>query len=281
MKTEKAIMAVYAHADDVELGCGGTLSKYRKQFGYRIDYVMSTNNMSGTWCTVNAAGKLESRKCPWSEIMPQRKKEADAAAREFYGTEAVHLDLPQRHYLDESLVQIDLRFGNPQPAGTPPNQPGILTAAEDPEVVAKLAALIRERNPEVIFTHAAVDPNPEHTCTAWLVIRAFREARNQGCSSSLLLASGRHSDAAAASYDLADTYIDISGEWLELKSRALAVHACQSAGIFAEKICNEGFRPQGRIYGIEAAERFIVHRLADDNTGELTEELKKNRTASR
>lgn len=189
MKTSKGIMAVFAHADDVELGCGGTLSKYRKLFGYRVDYIMSTNNMSGSWCTLKADGKLESRKCPWHEMMPQRKKEADAAAREFYGTEAVHLDLPQRHYLDEGLNRIELRYGNPQPAGTPPERPSVLTGAEDPDTVGRLAALILERDPEVIFTHAGVDPNPEHTCTAWLTIRAFRKACEQGYAGSLLLSA--------------------------------------------------------------------------------------------
>ena len=62
MQTEKAVMAVFAHADDVELGCGGTLSKYREKSGYRVDYVMSTNNMSGSWCSLTPDGKLESRK---------------------------------------------------------------------------------------------------------------------------------------------------------------------------------------------------------------------------
>ena len=86
MQTSKGIMAVFAHADDVELGCGGTLSKYRQLSGYRVDYIMSTNNMSGSWCSLDADGKLQSRKCSWREMMPQRKKEADAAAEKFYGT---------------------------------------------------------------------------------------------------------------------------------------------------------------------------------------------------
>ena len=70
---------------------------------------MSTNNMSGNWNTLDAAGNIVSRKVPWYEIMPQRKKEADEAARKFYGTEAVHLDFAQRHYLDDGLNRIELR----------------------------------------------------------------------------------------------------------------------------------------------------------------------------
>ena len=272
MNTSKSIMAVFAHADDVELACGGTLSKYKKLFGYRIDYVMSTNNMSGEWCKLNSDGKLESRKCPWHEIMPQRKKEADIAAREYYGTEAIHLDLPQRHYLNDDLVKIDLRFGNPQPEGTLPNLPSILTGAEDPATIGRLTALILERNPEVIFTHAGVDPNPEHTCTTWLVIRAYKKAKEQGYNGSLLLFAGRHSGEAAASYSRCDTFIDISGEWLRLKTEALALHACQSAGIFAERICNSGFPAPATVSGGEAAECFIIHHL-NDSPAPLTQEL--------
>ena len=276
MQTTKGIMAIFAHADDIELGCGGTLSKYRELSGYRIDYIMSTNNMSGGWCKLKEDGKLESRKCPWHEIMPQRKKEADDAARDYYGTEAIHLDLPQRHYLNDDLEKIDLRFGNPQPAGTAPDLPSILTGAEDPATVAGLAELILERNPEIIFTHAGVDPNPEHTCTTWLVIRAYKKAKEQGYTGSLLLVSGRHSGEAAASYSRCDTFIDISGKWLRLKTEALAVHNCQSAGIFAERICKAGFPPPASHPELEAAECFIVHHLESDNSGELTEELKKN-----
>jgi len=276
MKTEKAAMGIFAHADDVELGCGGTLSKYREQFGYRVDYVMSTNNMSGAWCSLTPDGKLESRKCPWHEMMAQRKKEADEAARKFYGTEAVHLDFAQRHYLDDGLDRIELRYGNPPPKGTLPDQPSILTAAEAPDAVARLTALILERNPEVIFTHAGVDPNTEHTCTAWLAIRAYRKAREQGYAGSLLLSAGRHSGEAAASYSRPDTCIDISGEWLKRKIDALAVHLCQSAGIFAERSCNNGYRPLGQPYGFEAAETFIIHHLSEDDPGELTQELIRN-----
>jgi hypothetical protein len=61
-----------------------------------------------------------------------------------------------------------------------------------------------------------------------------------------------------------------------LKTEALAIHACQSAGIFAERICNAGFPAPKEASGVEAAECFIVHNLVDDNSGELTEELKRN-----
>lgn len=39
------IMSVGAHADDIEIGTGGTLAKFHDQ-GYEVVYIMSTN-MSG------------------------------------------------------------------------------------------------------------------------------------------------------------------------------------------------------------------------------------------
>ena len=44
--TKRSIMCVGAHADDIEFSVGGACLKYLDR-GYEIDYVMSTNNMSG------------------------------------------------------------------------------------------------------------------------------------------------------------------------------------------------------------------------------------------
>lgn len=69
----KCIMAVYSHADDIECNAGGTILKYLAK-GYHLIYVMSTNNMSGCWNSLDADGNICSRKVPWYEIMPQRKR---------------------------------------------------------------------------------------------------------------------------------------------------------------------------------------------------------------
>ena len=43
---KKMILAVGAHADDVEMSMGGSILKYLDQ-GYELTYVLTTNNMSG------------------------------------------------------------------------------------------------------------------------------------------------------------------------------------------------------------------------------------------
>lgn len=265
-------MAIAAHADDIELLCGGTLAKFMTLHSYEVHYVMSTNNMSGDWCKTEPDGSLKVHHVPWKEMMVLRHREADAAAREIYHTAAVHLNHPQRHYKNEHLEKVDLCFGAPPPDGMEQNIPTILTAPENPVCVNQLTELILEKKPQVIFTHAAVDPNPEHTCTAWLVINAVQGARRKGFSGSLLLSVGRHSAECAVSYGKGDTYIDISGEWLDMKIRALGIHRSQSAGIFAEHCC-EDCRENGKKLGISAAESFLVHSLNPENKDPLTMEL--------
>jgi len=45
-EVNRNIMAIGAHADDIEVNVGATLLKYH-EMGYAITYVMATNNMSG------------------------------------------------------------------------------------------------------------------------------------------------------------------------------------------------------------------------------------------
>ena len=54
----RALMAVGAHADDIEINVGGTCLKYH-ELGYEIDYVMSTNNFSGDWKLRQPDGSLK------------------------------------------------------------------------------------------------------------------------------------------------------------------------------------------------------------------------------
>ena len=88
---DKTVMGVAAHCDDIDFLFAGTLLKYHEKFDYRIVYVESTNNMSGSW-SVNDSGKPElppgdfkrSKReyypgrftwdVPWFIEMPQRKR---------------------------------------------------------------------------------------------------------------------------------------------------------------------------------------------------------------
>ncbi len=56
-------MAIGAYPDDIELNVGGSLLKYRDR-GYEIVYIMSTNNMPGTWSVLRPEGRMENRTPP-------------------------------------------------------------------------------------------------------------------------------------------------------------------------------------------------------------------------
>ena len=53
-----SILAVGAHADDVEMSWGGTILKYLDQ-GYSLTYVLTTNNMSGEFAYLDENGNWQ------------------------------------------------------------------------------------------------------------------------------------------------------------------------------------------------------------------------------
>jgi len=222
--TKQTLMAIGAHADDIELNTGATLAKYRDA-GYEVAYVMSTNNMSGGWTTIDSEGKRQSRLPPWHEIMAQRKKETDSAA-EFYGTKPIHLDHPQRHYTRDDGRKQRLHFGSERPEGVGCETPTILTAYEDAACVQRLAELILSHQPEAILSHSMETGNIEHVGSCLLVSAAYQKARQSGYEGMLLFWYDITSPPAAATQRTWDTFVNVTGYW-QAKLEAIALHACQ------------------------------------------------------
>lgn len=222
--TNRSIMAIGAHADDIELTVGGTLSKYHQR-GYGVVYVMTTNNMSGSWATKQSDGTITSRTPPWHEIMPQRKKEAAAAAA-YFGTEPIHLDYPQKHYKHDDGRKVIVGYGAERPDCVPEGAVTILTAQEDDAAIQRVADLITEHNPEAVITHGGPMNNVEHFATQLLVLRAYWKAVDKGYEGMLLnwhdLGVNEHGEA----YKHFDTFIDISNHFDD-KLECTALHACQ------------------------------------------------------
>lgn len=289
-----SIMAIGAHCDDIEFTVAGTLLKYHRTKGYSIVYVEATNNMSGLWkqatCGEYAASApvppegsyakqekiLPDRivyNVPWFIEQPQRKKEADEAARRFFDTEAIHLDYPQRGYLDEALNSVSLSFDSPRPSCVQPGEPTIVTACDSELEVNRVRDLILDRNPEVIFTHNVQDNNPEHFGTAALVKRAFSAARKEGYDGSLLLWNGIYSFMFGYLYDVWDAYIDTTG-YYEDKLRALITHSCQVP--YPPKVTDMADTMYGEIMGVETAETFHTAYLSSTRAGELSDELRSS-----
>jgi LmbE family N-acetylglucosaminyl deacetylase len=216
-------MAVGAHADDIEINVGGTCLKYH-ELGYEIDYVMSTNNFSGEWKLRQPDGSLKREGPPWHRIMPKRKEEAAAAAA-LVGTEPVHLDHPQRHFINDAGAKVEVRYGVEKPGDLGTETPTILTAHEHVPSVRRLADLIVARNPEAVMVHGMVMTDMEHLGTCLLVTKAYWKAVELGYQGMLLhwhdVGAGIFGDA----YTCWDTYIDVTDFW-QRKLDWIGVHAC-------------------------------------------------------
>ena len=218
------LLAIGAHADDIELQAGGTVAKYHDH-GYEIVYVMTTNNMSGGWATLQPDGSITSRLPPWHEIMPQRKKEAADAAR-YFGTEPIHLDYPQKHYTNDAGERVPISYGGDRPDCVPENTPTILTAQENAAAIERVTNLILEHQAEAIITHGGPMSNVEHFCTLVLVTKAYWKAVEAGYKGMLLSWHDLGVNLFAEAYKHFDSFIDISNYW-EQKLESSGLHACQ------------------------------------------------------
>ena len=221
---DRVLMAVGAHADDIELNVGGTLAKYH-DCGYRIVYVMSTNNMSGGWSRLNADGTVATRTPPYHEILPQRRLEAEAAAGTF-GTEPIYLDHPQRHYRRDDGTAVELRYGFERPDCVAPDVPTILTAHEHPPSVQRVADLILAHRPEAVLTHGVAMVDMEHIGTCLLVTKAYWKAVEAGHDGMLLHWADITPTIFGERHAQWDTFVDVTQHW-DRKLAAIALHACQ------------------------------------------------------
>ena len=70
----RSLMCIGAHADDIEFSAGGTCLKFHDA-GYSIDYVMSTNNMSGQFHIVEKDKSVTRTEIAAAKMEPLRKQE--------------------------------------------------------------------------------------------------------------------------------------------------------------------------------------------------------------
>jgi LmbE family N-acetylglucosaminyl deacetylase len=275
------VMAIGAHADDIEIEAGGTLEKCFRN-GYEIVYVMSTNNMAGSVGTLDATGQRGvNQEEPTSAMMARRKREVAEATAE-WNTEAIHLDYPQRQYRDDNLQLVHLMYGTPVPPTTTSDTPCIITAGETAPAIERVADLILKKNPECILTHTIASHNPEHFGTSLLVTNAYWRAWEQGFRGGLLYWIEPETKYGPA-FRRYDTFIDYS-PLLDRKMQLIGKHRCQMPHAHLPTFCHRIVGLEwGKVCGCVAAEAFIwcnrpVHAAegAPPVHGTLTEELFQN-----
>ena len=271
--SNKSIMGIFAHADDIEFAIGGTCLKYVKK-GYKVDYIMSTNNMSGQFHKVESDGSITLIPYDPQEMEPIRKQEAAAGAARL-GCVPLHLDYPQRHYNYRDGKKYSIGFGTPAPQGVACTLPNITIAHEGKEEVAKVADLILERDPEVIFTHSNFSDAPEHYATALLTAKGYAQAVKRGYAGELFFIN----EVCQSSFFLRnnirwDSFIDISG----FRQEQFDLIRCHISMVpFPERMDYLDYTP---ICGIKDAELFswfcYGSAKAPGVRGDLSQELLDN-----
>jgi LmbE family N-acetylglucosaminyl deacetylase len=176
-----SIVAIMAHADDIEYCAGATLARHIGR-GYRALYGVLSRCNSG-WTKDAARGGYYTSS---QEIVPQRRAEAAAAARSF-GAELYQADLLENCYtrrdgtrvvpsftgatrLSGELIPIDLDL---------PDGPlmsvvaGAGTSWRDNPLARDIAKLLIEWDPEIVIGQEVSNFNPDHFAAAQIVAVAW------------------------------------------------------------------------------------------------------------
>ncbi|MGG1556257.1 PIG-L family deacetylase [Paenibacillus ferrarius] len=141
----KKLLAVFAHPDDESFICGGTLAKYASE-GAEITLVSATRGDMG-----RRMGNP-----------PYLNRETMAAARELELREACE------HLGVKRLIFFDIRDKT-------------VEFVEEESLIARIAALIEEVQPDVVLTfHEVLGGHPDHCAIGKATTAAFQRTGRQG-----------------------------------------------------------------------------------------------------
>lgn len=201
VQDRKVVLAIGAHPDDVELGCGGTLSLHLSK-GNEIHILTLSHGASG--------GDPE-----------LRKQEAEEAAK-FQGA---HLHL-------ENLSDTNI--------------------SEGVETISVIEKLVQKINPTYVYCHSIHDTHKDHRNVHQATLSACRHIPNLYCYQS-----------PSSSVDFKpNQFIDISGEFLETKLKAIACFKsqCELRPYLDEDLLRSTARYWGRYCNYRLAEPMEVIR---------------------
>lgn len=189
LEVPKSALAIGAHPDDIEFGCGGTLAKWAAK-GCEIFHLVCTDGSKGTWDPQADSATLAAR----------RQKEQTEAARILGGTEAVTFLGWTDGELESGMVQR-----------------------------AQVVSVIRKLRPEILLAHdpwKRYRLHPDHRNAGFLatdgVVAArdplfFPEIGQPHRPSKILLWEADHPDHEEA----------VDEQTFQTKLRALKAHASQ------------------------------------------------------
>ena len=189
LETPRRALAIGAHPDDIEFGCGGTLAKWASE-GCAIFHLICTDGSKGSWDPSTDSALLVAR----------RQLEQRTAAHELGGNEEViFLDWPDGE-LESGLVQR-----------------------------MQIAASIRRVRPEVILAHdpwKRYRLHPDHRHAGFLATDGIVAARDPLFFRELDSPPHRARSLLLFESDEVDHYEDVGGTF-DAKIRALLSHHSQ------------------------------------------------------
>jgi LmbE family N-acetylglucosaminyl deacetylase len=183
-------LAVAAHPDDVEFGCGATLARWAAA-GTRIVHVICTDGSKGTW---DPGADLEA-------LIARRRDEQRDASRALGG--------------DGTVVFLDRVDGE---------------LSADLDTRRAVAAAIRDHRPDVVLGHdpwKRYRLPPDHRAAGWLVIDGIVGARDPHFFPELRTAPHRPSALLLFEADEPDHVEVATDEWLARRCDALERHVSQ------------------------------------------------------
>ena len=189
LDTPRRALAIAAHADDVEFGCGATLAKWATR-GCDVSYVICTDGSKGSWDVDEDI----------NELIATRQDEQRAAAKALGATGEVRF-----------LGAVDGELEN------------------DATNRSTLARWIRELRPNVVLGHDPWKRwrlHPDHRAAGFLTLDAVVAARDPHFFRDHGIAHHRPDELLLFEADEADHVEDVSG-FADAKVDALLAHRSQ------------------------------------------------------
>jgi LmbE family N-acetylglucosaminyl deacetylase len=214
-------LAIGAHPDDIEFGCGATLAKWARA-GCRVHYLVLTDGSKGSW---DPDRRL-------SELVAERRAECLAAAAIIDGASASR---------DDRVIFLDRVDGE-------------LEAGEDER--RAVCRIIRAIRPAVILGH---DPwrryrlHPDHRAAGFLTVDALVAARDPHFFPELDLSPHRLDALVLWEPDQPNHVEDVGG-FEDVKIQALLCHMSQQRSTM-------GIDPNGGNTEVEVFAARIRHQL--------------------
>jgi len=262
---KKSIVAIMAHSDDIDIFAGGTFAKYMAE-GYKGLYGILSRCNSGWTITEEKGGHY----LPSVEIIPQRKKEAQAAAN-VYGAELYYDDLLENCYTQKDGKLLLPGYKTVKVIDKDENLDGTLLCVasgagtwENHPVVEHIADILVTWEPEVIIAQCIQNLNPDHFSAAMIVAKAWLIAKEKVDIGPVWLPIMQ--DKYAFPKLNADIAIDVTG-YTETALKGTMCHKSQGLLIdeWREPVIL-GWKIAGKRHGCQYAEEFSV-AFSEDETG--------------